>query len=713
MSELRGIPRWSKTAGIVMLVVFGLVLLTAIFGLFALSEKQEADLTRARQDALTHAAHLLQDVRNEVQREVEGAVRRAGEARDAQALRALLVEAPEALVQEVYHLDASDRVGWVEGPAWMRVPDNVFADVLARQDAQRESRARELVEQARALEGDPIASLERWIEVGREFSIVTRPLAGEGLAYPLGASWGAQMLARAVEALRSEPERALPAARRALLCALEIESLNRGRADVSRGDLVAHLAALAREVDALLGALPAAERESASAEVALFRLWRDRVQRPSHLRPLVAVARQVRDLEAEGRAAASVYVVREDPELVGVATVVPGREHRVVRLDAGAVRSLVERAIAQAPFSPLGMAPRVLDLAQDAPDGAGPPLPLGRPPVDLPFRMALIRVGDPVRGGMGDPQTAFYWALIGVAALGMAVAGYFLVRLLTREIHLARLKADFVSNLSHELKTPITSIALFTEMLRDGKLSRPEEQEEAFGVLHQECQRLQGIVQRMLDVARRTTRSVPYSLKPGDLNRLVVEAAGRFRRIVVEPGLDLRLSLAPEPLPVLMDPAAMDDAVTNLLSNAWKYRRGDKARVEVSTQRRGGAAEIVVSDDGVGIARSERKRVFEMFYRSDPLLSQGVPGTGLGLSLVRGIVRAHGGRIRVESGDGGVGTRFRLRFPLGHPSGLRPQADAPSASDLAHNGGPGPAAAAQPPLAPARAARPTPPGNPS
>jgi len=708
MSELRGIPRWSQTAGIVMLVVFGLVLMTAVFGLFALSEKEEADLTRAREEALKHATHLLQDVRNEVQREVEGAVRRAGEARDAKALRALLEEAPGALVQEVYHLDARDRVGWVDGPTWMHVPAGVFAEMLAAENAARDTRGRELFQQARALDDDAPRALDRWLYLVREFPVVTRPLAGEEQTYPLGASWGAQMLARAVEALRSDPDP--DRSRRALLCALEVESLNLGRTDVNPADLEAQLKALGREGEALLAVLPLPERDAAAAEVALFRLWRDRAQRRSHLRPLAAVARQVRDLETEGRAAEPVYVVREDPELVGVATVVPGKEHRVVRLDALAVRRLAEDALAKAAFAPLGMAPRVLDLSEDAPPGASPPVPVGRPPVDLPFRMALIRVGDPVRGGPGDPQTAFYWALIGVAALGMAVAGYFLVRLLTREIHLARLKADFVSNLSHELKTPITSIALFTEMLRDGKLTRPEEQEEAYGVLHQECQRLQGIVQRMLDVARRTTRSVPYSLRPGDLNRSVVEAVGRFRRIVLEPGLDLRLSLAPEPLPILMDPAAIDDAVTNLLSNAWKYRRGDKARVDVTTARRGGSAELLVADDGIGIARSERKRVFEMFYRSDPLLSQGVPGTGLGLSLVRGIVRAHGGRIRIEAGDGGVGTRFRLRIPLGHPSGLRPSADAASVADLAHNGGTGPAA---PPLTPARAAHPTPPGNPS
>jgi two-component system phosphate regulon sensor histidine kinase PhoR len=113
-----------------------------------------------------------------------------------------------------------------------------------------------------------------------------------------------------------------------------------------------------------------------------------------------------------------------------------------------------------------------------------------------------------------------------------------------------------------------------------------------------------------------------------------------------------------------MDPAAMDDAVTNLLSNAWKYKRGERARIELSVRRRGRKAVVSVVDDGIGIPRQERKRIFEMFYRAENFLTREVAGTGLGLALVRSIVRAHRGRIRVESGPGGVGTAFSFTLPL-------------------------------------------------
>jgi signal transduction histidine kinase len=127
-----------------------------------------------------------------------------------------------------------------------------------------------------------------------------------------------------------------------------------------------------------------------------------------------------------------------------------------------------------------------------------------------------------------------------------------------------------------------------------------------------------------------------------------------------------------------MDSQAVDDVVTNLLSNAWNYKRGNRARIAVRTACRARWAEIVVEDDGIGIPRAERRKVFDMFYRADQFLSQPVAGTGLGLSLVRSAVSGHRGRIRIETGEGGVGTRFRLRFPLDRRAPPPPAASPPA-----------------------------------
>jgi signal transduction histidine kinase len=335
----------------------------------------------------------------------------------------------------------------------------------------------------------------------------------------------------------------------------------------------------------------------------------------------------------------------------------------VLVIDPEALRLLVEGQADARLLDPQGLAfhlveqrdPPAANVAATRPLGAAAGLP-------LPYRAELLWVRPPALPAEG-PAELFYWGIILLAAGGLGMGGTVLSRLYAREVRLARLKADFVSNLSHELKTPLTSIGLFAEMLQEGQLQTEEERREGLDVLAQEAQRLQGIVARMLETARREARGVPYELRPGDLNQVVAEATERFRRIVTEPGLDLKVDLHDGPMPMLMDEAAMNDVATNLLTNAWKYRRGDEAEIRVHTGRRGRQWLLVVDDDGIGIPRRDRRRVFEMFYRSDAYLTK-VAGTGLGLSLVRTIVRAHKGRIRVEGGERGHGSRFRIAFPI-------------------------------------------------
>jgi two-component system phosphate regulon sensor histidine kinase PhoR len=277
------------------------------------------------------------------------------------------------------------------------------------------------------------------------------------------------------------------------------------------------------------------------------------------------------------------------------------------------------------------------------------------------FDVAVAQVAAPA-GPSSGPRETFYWFILGCATLGLSTAGVVLFRVLRREVHLARLKADFVSNLSHELKTPLTSISMFVEMFREGRLEDGPDLREAMDVIAQEADRLKRIVGRMIDVARRESASTGYARVLCDLNAPVRSACERFRRLERDAGLTLEVDLAPDLPGVRLDAEAIEDAVGNLLSNAWKYRRGDEARVRVTTRAVRGAVELAVADDGIGIPRSERRRIFDMFYRAENYLARAVPGTGLGLALVRTIVRVHHGKIRVE-GAPGEGTTFRLRFP--------------------------------------------------
>ncbi len=688
MHDLRTAPRWSKTAVVVVLVVFSLVLVVAVFGLLAFKSDQDARAVKARNAARVKAHTLLGELVGQVGKRFNGVILRAGLRDDGLAqsgsaeeqLRGRLelrqyVDGPVhgRLVRAVVRIDPTVAAGVVDWPGGRYHLFLGQQEIEARAERQAKTRAKGHALFARAREVEikqgAVAALAVYRELVRRYGLLAYVDESEaGGAWdpdsriPYGLSWAVEMLRVATNALTADPE-AVPgeALHDVILRALETALLHQGRArmdDLAQSKLAAFEIGLART----LAKVPEARRGLLAWEAAQFRGFREAAVAGMPPRGhLLSITREAAE-RGPGR-----YVLT-DSQLAPYGVDTDHRRSIVVLLDAQAVAAearaaLQERARA---FEGLGVVARMRDVT------AAPDPDLGSPDgsvlfggqVTLPYRLDFWQTGPPQ--SIADPRAdnILFLAVIGLAIAGLIVGGYVLLRLLTREIRLAQLKADFVSNLSHELKTPITSISLFTEMLEEGKLMDAADQHEAFGVLGQESRRLQRIVHRMIDVARGEARRNPYDLAPGDLNEPVREAVSRQRRIVKDAGLDLALRLHPEPLHVQMDGTAMDDAVTNLLSNAWKYKREDRARIVVQTLRRGRHAEIVVGDDGIGIPRRERRKVFEMFYRAEQYLTQPVAGTGLGLALVRSVAAGHRGRVRIEAGEGGRGTTFRIRIPL-------------------------------------------------
>jgi two-component system phosphate regulon sensor histidine kinase PhoR len=468
-----------------------------------------------------------------------------------------------------------------------------------------------------------------------------------------------------------------------LLTALEVAALNEDRReDIPRSDWP-KLDGIPSEVEAVIaGPLPG--RGGLRRHVGAFREAQRLLTEGSFFNALGVALDEVMKAESDdvidvgGRLFGLVPNVRV-PQL-GTS------RHIVALLSPAAVKHLVEEMAEAVRLDRLGLSLQLVPTEKAADEGEGADVEIAASldlsqvaGLRLPLRAELTRVRTAALPEEG-PGELFYWGIIALSAAGLGLGGWVLVRLYTREVRLAHLKADFVSNLSHELKTPLTSIAMFAEMLQGGQLTSDEDRNEGVGILAQEAERLRSIVHRMLDTAKREARGAEYVLEPGDLNEVVGRAAERFRRIVTEPGLNLLVELHAEPLPVSMDRAAVDDLVSNLVSNAWKYKRGAEASVEVRTALRGRKAEITVADDGLGIPRSERRRVFEMFYRADAYLTRAA-GTGLGLSLVRTIVKAHKGSVRIETGLNGHGSLFRVRLPLSRVSAARAEpASAPDDS---------------------------------
>jgi two-component system, OmpR family, sensor histidine kinase SenX3 len=275
-----------------------------------------------------------------------------------------------------------------------------------------------------------------------------------------------------------------------------------------------------------------------------------------------------------------------------------------------------------------------------------------------------IREGDmdvSTRGANGRTTSL----AVRVAPLGPAVGGGGLVLLLiedqTESRRVEEVRRDFVANTSHELKTPVGALALLAETVEDAA-DDPEAVRRFAGRMRQEAARLTNLVQDMITLSRiQAAEPVPDPV-PVKLDDVVAEALDRCRMRASARGIDL-VATGGQGLTVLGDEDLLITALRNLLENAVAYSP-DKTRVDVSVRlASGGAVEISVADQGIGIPERDLERIFERFYRVDPARSRATGGTGLGLAIVKHVTAAHGGKITVVSTEG-AGSTFTLRLPL-------------------------------------------------
>ena len=216
---------------------------------------------------------------------------------------------------------------------------------------------------------------------------------------------------------------------------------------------------------------------------------------------------------------------------------------------------------------------------------------------------------------------------------------------------------DFIANVSHELKTPLTSIQGFSQAIIDGTASEPEAVQRAARIIHEEAERMRRMVEGLLHLARFDADQVEMARAPVDVGELLARCVERLTPQAEAAGDQLVLSVA-EGLTVTGDADWLTQVFINLLDNAIRHTRD--GRVEVSGRQVDGWVEVSVTDTGEGIPPEDLERIFERFYRADKSRRKG--GVGLGLSIAREVVRRHGGEITVESVVG-LGSRFTVRLP--------------------------------------------------
>jgi len=281
-----------------------------------------------------------------------------------------------------------------------------------------------------------------------------------------------------------------------------------------------------------------------------------------------------------------------------------------------------------------------------------------------PFEQWRLRTGygnrtiPEIIDARARPQRALMAMLAGVLALGV----FFVVRAAAREVKVAELRSNFVSSVSHDLKTPLALIQLFAETLELGRLKNTDRAHEYYRIINSEARKLTRLINNLLDFSkieaglRTYTKREPVNLT--ELTRGVLqslESQFAHNQFTVTTKLDGNV-------PVLIDAEAAIQAIENLVSNAMKYSP-ERRDLEVEVARVDGYGLVRVRDHGIGIPPRMQRKIFRKFFRIQTDAGSGPQGTGLGLAIVDHVMRGHGGFVRVDS-EPGRGSTFTLHFPL-------------------------------------------------
>lgn len=264
--------------------------------------------------------------------------------------------------------------------------------------------------------------------------------------------------------------------------------------------------------------------------------------------------------------------------------------------------------------------------------------------------------------GQWNLRRSFYLLALLLILSVTLFGSYLLWRDVRRDVRLAELRSQFVSSVSHELKTPLTAIRMFAETLRLGRSRNKKMKEEYLDTIVNESERLTRLLNNVLDFSKIEERRRIYHPRLTSLSEIVHAAARAMKYPLSQQGFELNVDLQEDLPEVRVDRDAFEQAILNLLHNAMKYS-SDSRDIDLRLLRKDRYALIQVIDRGIGIDQKEQKKIFEKFYRIPTPENKRMTGTGLGLALVSHIVKAHGGNIEVKSVPG-KGSTFSIYLPL-------------------------------------------------
>lgn len=372
-------------------------------------------------------------------------------------------------------------------------------------------------------------------------------------------------------------------------------------------------------------------------------------RRIAEVEHVLSIARDLPALEARWGAERSWVVHGSEPWLAGRGDAVGPSPPFVLVVDAGRLLDELTRT---------GRVPDVDDLALTT--TAGPSTVPLTPVSGLHARFDAP--DDPLAARRLRWQTAFLGSSV-LAVVGLAVLGAWLLwRDVQREMRLASLRSAFVSSVSHELRTPLAAIRMFADIMRERPRDEGDPEGEYVETIAGEGERLTRLLDNVLDFARIERGQKRYRPAPTALADVARGAQRTLRYLLEKDHFELRVDLDDDLPLVMVDRDAVEQAILNLLTNAMKYS-GTSRSIELRVGRRNGHAVIEVADRGVGIAPEAHARIFDEFYRVPGPEPDAVPGTGLGLTVVRHVAEGHGGFVTVDSAPS-EGSRFAIHIPL-------------------------------------------------
>ncbi len=284
-------------------------------------------------------------------------------------------------------------------------------------------------------------------------------------------------------------------------------------------------------------------------------------------------------------------------------------------------------------------------------------------PKDPPGRLYSVQIYFPTKKEFLFKSIKFLAPSFGFTFVFLAVF-VFTMYVVFRQKKLSEMKNDFINNMTHELKTPVSTISLASQMLKDSELSKsPQMFNHISGIIQDETKRLGFLVEKVLQMSLHESKKTKLKQKEMDANDLLANIAKTFALRVEKHGGKLEADLEALESAIFVDEVHFTNVLFNLMENAVKYRREDiPLLLKTRTYNKGNFLCISIQDNGIGIKKENLKRIFERFYRVSTGNKHDVKGFGLGLAYVKKIVDEHGAQIKVES-ELNVGTKFIIMLP--------------------------------------------------